>query len=351
MRNVLLYFLVIIVILSGCRKSSVKPQLSTELFKYSEELTSMMRELSLITELLDIDNEKIVIETSIFNMTNKYIAPFVFVELSNYPVEEIRALEKEEIDGYINYIARSRALNEILYKEAVSKGIDVTEKEIDDRVELIAEEDLEGFENMIDKTPFTMDFVRHDSKQIIAIEKYKEKNVLSDSKKRITDDEVKKYYDENPTLSVVKPRAVVRHILKSTENLTDLEKSKKFESIKNIYEQVKIGKDFAELAKLYSDDEGTKNIGGLVGDYIEKGQTVVEFDDAVFRMKDGEISEVITTMYGYHIIRVDKIYPESRKTIEELKPKIIEILNIENQNKAIDEEINRIAKKYKFKPL
>lgn len=72
----------------------------------------------------------------------------------------------------------------------------------------------------------------------------------------------------------------------------------------SLYQVIKAGGDFAELAKKYSDDHGTASRGGKLG-WVMRGRTVKAFDDKIFSMQPGEISEPVETEYGYHIINLD----------------------------------------------
>ncbi|HHY03729.1 MAG TPA: peptidylprolyl isomerase [Thermoanaerobacterales bacterium] len=110
---------------------------------------------------------------------------------------------------------------------------------------------------------------------------------------KVTDEEVKKYYEENKDKFVLpSPQVRASHILVDTE-----------EEAKKILEQINAGKDFAELAKQYSKDTQTKDAGGDLG-YFGKGQMEEEFEKAAFKLKPNEISDIVKTKYGFHILKV-----------------------------------------------
>jgi len=89
------------------------------------------------------------------------------------------------------------------------------------------------------------------------------------------------------------------HILFKTEGRDDAAVKTKAEGV---LKQVKAGANFAELAKRYSEDEATANNGGDL-DYFGRGRMVAEFDQAAFTMQPGQISALVKTQYGYHIIK------------------------------------------------
>jgi peptidyl-prolyl cis-trans isomerase C len=144
----------------------------------------------------------------------------------------------------------------------------------------------------------------------------------------VSEEEIKSYYGENDeTLFQVPEQKKVSHILikfdvPEGETLNDEIKNKAREQIEDIEQQLKDGADFAELAKQYSQDTLSAENGGDIG-FISEGQTVPEFEDAAFALKSGEVSPIIETYYGYHIIKVleeqdayIKGFDEVRETIE-----------------------------------
>ncbi|MEJ2658146.1 MAG: SurA N-terminal domain-containing protein, partial [Desulfobacterales bacterium] len=126
------------------------------------------------------------------------------------------------------------------------------------------------------------------------------------SKVKLTDEELRDYYDENLE-SFKKPETVVaRHILLKLKPDADPETVKKVkEKALKIVKLAREGKNFAELAKKYSEGP-TRNNGGYLGEFT-KDSMVKPFADKAFSMKPGEISEPVRTRFGWHIIKVEKV--------------------------------------------
>ncbi|HOD35128.1 MAG TPA: peptidylprolyl isomerase [Syntrophales bacterium] len=132
---------------------------------------------------------------------------------------------------------------------------------------------------------------------------YVQKNVIA--KVKVSDKDVEEYYKNNPK-EFEKPETVkVRHILIGFKGeMTDDQKKELRKKAEDVLKKAKGGDDFAKLASEYSDDPGSKTKGGELG-YFPRGNMVPEFENAAFGLKPGEISDVIETPYGYHIIKAE----------------------------------------------
>ena len=120
-------------------------------------------------------------------------------------------------------------------------------------------------------------------------------------------------------------RAKVRHILLMTQGKPDAEKKTALAKAQDLLKQLKGGADFADLAKKNSQDPGSAQNGGDLG-FIVRGQTVPDFEKFVFAAKPKDMSGVITTEYGYHIIQVLEKEAARVKPFEEVKTSIEEQL-------------------------
>ncbi len=134
----------------------------------------------------------------------------------------------------------------------------------------------------------------------------------------ITDQQLRSAYASALDNFRMPERVHVRHILIATEGKSDAEKKTLKAKAEDVDKQAKSGADFAELAKKYSDDKANAEKGGDL-DWVVKGQMVPEFEAAAFALKPNEISGVITTQFGYHIIQCLGKEPPRVKPFEEVK--------------------------------
>lgn len=135
----------------------------------------------------------------------------------------------------------------------------------------------------------------------------------------VTDDELNKVYRDNLQQFQVPNRVHAEHILLLTSGKTDAEVAEIKKKAEDILAQArKKGANFEELAKKYSEDPGSKAKGGDLG-WVLQGQTVPEFEKAAFSLNKGEISDLIKTQYGFHIIKVLDKDTAHTKTFDEVK--------------------------------
>ena len=158
----------------------------------------------------------------------------------------------------------------------------------------------------------------------------------------LSDAEIERYYRQNRQRFEVSERIRASHILFTTEDKSDDEKTALQEKAQGVLAQIKGGADFAELAKTHSEDPGTAPKGGDLG-WITRGQMVPTFENASFALKAGEISDVITTDYGFHIINVHERENSHIQALEEvrdtIRQEIAQDRSYSAQMKIVDDSI------------
>jgi peptidyl-prolyl cis-trans isomerase D len=139
----------------------------------------------------------------------------------------------------------------------------------------------------------------------------------------VSDAELRRLYDSERDQFRTPERANVRHILLKTAGKPADEDAKMKAKGEDLLKQIKAGGDFAALAQKNSEDPGSAAKGGDLG-WIVRGQTVKPFEDAAFSLKPKEVSGVIKTEYGYHIIQVLEHEQAKQKSFEEAKSQLAE---------------------------
>ena len=176
----------------------------------------------------------------------------------------------------------------------------------------------------------------------------------------VSDSEVEEYYEANQ-LSFATPEAVkARHILKKfPDNATDEQKAEiktaAEELLKTVNEELAAGADFAELAKTYSEGPSSTLGGALkgsnpklpAGDYFARGEMVKPFEEAAFdTLEPGEVSDLIETQFGYHIIKLEeKRAPEPQPFAQvqfEIQQKLVQVSGVDEAKRIADDLLYEI---------
>jgi len=138
---------------------------------------------------------------------------------------------------------------------------------------------------------------------------------------QISDTDLKKQYEANKQQYEVPNQVHVQHILFKTVGQTDALVEETRKKAEDVLKQAKKGTKFDELAKKYSEDPGSKDKGGDLG-WIRQGQTVPEFEKTAFSLAPGQISDLVRTQYGFHIIKVLEKQTAHTKPFDEVKDSI-----------------------------
>lgn len=179
-------------------------------------------------------------------------------------------------------------------------------------------------------------------------EKRKVKYLLIDieairAKVTITPADVERLYNENIQQYSTPEQIRASHILFKTEGKDDAAVKTKAE---DVLKQAKAGADFAELAKKFSEDESNASNGGDL-DYFGRGRMVPQFDDAAFALPAGQISELVKTEFGYHIIKVVEKKPGITRPIDEVRPQLTEQLQYQRAQAQATELAQNLERQIK----
>jgi len=149
----------------------------------------------------------------------------------------------------------------------------------------------------------------------------------------IPEEELKKYYDSNKDEFKTPEMVRVRHILvKVDESAPEKDKKAAKKKAENILKKIKSGEDFAKLAGEVSDDPGSKQKGGELG-FFSRDRMVKPFEDAAFALKPGEVSGLVKTQYGYHIIKAEEKKAAGIQPFDDVKERIRQKL-LQDQTKS-----------------
>ena len=253
------------------------------------------------------------------------------------PEEQMPAVTKQILDGLIT--------QKLIMQFIRDSKIEVSSAEIEGELNKVREDiktnpGLEGktLEQVLETHGSSIDTLKSD----ITISLSLEKNLGKD----IDDKKIKAYFEENKTAyNDTEVRA--SHILVDTRQIkTDAELAQALEKIKKIKAEVDSGKDFAEVAKQYSDCP-SKDKGGDLNYFKRKGQMVEPFAAAAFALKVGQVSDPVKTPFGYHIIKVTEIKKGTDVKFDDVKQVIKQNLMEEKAQVLIKQLLEKAKIEYK----
>lgn len=200
--------------------------------------------------------------------------------------------------------------DKIVASEAKKQKITISDEELTKEVDKLKESygGEEVFNQVLASNNTTGDVLKEDLKNYLTMRKLIEPQI------KITDEELKTYFDENKDSLGEAEQVKASHILVEDEA-----------TAKEIKQKLADGADFAELAKEYSTDEGSKENGGELG-FFPRGTMVTEFEDVAFSLPINEISEPVKSDYGYHIIKVEEKKEAKEANFDDSKAAIKETL-------------------------
>jgi peptidyl-prolyl cis-trans isomerase SurA len=263
--------------------------------------------------------------------------------------ERVKLIKQKSRGGYKEEEILDEALNTIVeeklqLQEAKKRGLVVDDSAVEAAVKDI--EQKNGLQEgqlavMLESEGRSMESYKNHIRDQILVSKVVRFEL--GNRVKISERKIAKYYHKNQKDFWEPGKARIRHILILTEEGMSVDKKKeKYLLVKSILREVKDGRDFAATAKKYSEDISASE-GGDVG-YVEKGKMVPEFENAVYRLKEGEISDIVETEYGYHIIKVDKVLAGRTLPLKDVKNKIRFILSSKKQNSSYEEWMNELKK-------
>jgi peptidyl-prolyl cis-trans isomerase C len=257
------------------------------------------------------------------------------------PAEKRDEIMRGALDQLITY--------NVLKQEAATRKFVVSETDVDAQVASMQKQfpTQAEFDKALTARNTTVEQLKTDARIDMAINKMMEAEVANATP--ATEADAKDFYDKNPDKFKQPETVRASHILLMTQDKDEATKKAARVKIDELLKRAKAGEDFAALAKANSQD-GSAAQGGDLG-FFPHGQMVPEFDQAAFALKPGEISEVVTTSFGYHIIKLTEKKEGSTVPLDDVKPKVLEYLTNQKKQQRVDGFIEDAKKRAKIEVL
>jgi len=338
MRPVWIAILVSALAVAACgqKGENVKLKEGTPAFALAKDLAATMPSLG-------PDKTTVIVETTRFVVTAAEAIQWLRDNFGTR-VEQLKGMDAGQLKQLMEQTASSLAERKMLLAAAADSKTAATPAEIDQAIQ--SEYARAGGEQaaveMLKKTEISLENFKAAIGEIVVINKLLAAVVEKGA--AVTEDELRQAFAQE---TAGDRTASVRHILLMTQGKNEQEKAAARTKIEDLLAKAKAGADFAELAKQYSEDTGSKENGGLYEDF-PRGRMVKPFEDAAFTVPVGEISGVVETQFGYHILKVIDRKKETR-TFDEVRPELEQRLKQQKQPTVIENYVKGLKDKAKFK--
>ena len=246
-------------------------------------------------------------------------------------------LMKTVLDGMID--------EKLQIQEAEKLGMAVTEEELQkalDSIYVANNITVEQFENILKSEGGNFDDYKKNISDQILVSRIVRMHVNSASSPG--ERSLRKYYRKNKKNFFVPEEMMLSHIMLIEESdSSDKEKQLLKKKAEEILRRIQAGENFSKLAKKYSDDV-TAHTGGQLG-VVGRGTMLPEFEEVAFGLKVGEVSNLVKTMNGFHIIKCDNIIPGYTKEFKLVKSEIINMLSSKNRESEYRKWMSELKKK------
>lgn len=234
-------------------------------------------------------------------------------------------LDEQRLANLKEDIVNNMVEKELLYQKSQDLGITVDTETIDSQMQQFKQQfpDENQYKEQLSALGYTEELLRGEIEKNMAIQQLIEQEIAANVS--ISDEELKAYYEENPDQFETPEQVKARHILiKTDEEADEAEKQAAKEKIQEIAKRLDNGEKFSEVAKEESECPSSER-GGDLG-YFSQGQMVKPFEEAAFSLAVGDVSDIVETRFGYHLIKAEDKKAADKKSFDEVKENLKEQL-------------------------
>jgi parvulin-like peptidyl-prolyl isomerase len=339
MKHALTLILASALAVSGCARKAE----NVVTLKEGTPAYALAKDLAAIMPALGPDKTTVIVETKNFRLTTAEVIQAIRDNLGTR-TDGLKTVDAGQLKKLIEQAATTVAERKLILAAATDAKTVVPAEELEKTLQSQYSQNggEQAFLSALKTADISIDHVKQSVQETLVINKYL--SGIAESAAKVSDDDLRKAYELEKTGDKT---ATVRHILILTQGKTAPEKAAARTKIEDILAQAKSGADFAELAKKYSEDTGSKDNGGLYENF-PRGQMVKPFEDAAFSVPVGGLSGVVETTFGYHILKVVDRKKETRP-FEEVRAELESRLKESKQGTAVQDYIKTLKDKAKFK--
>jgi foldase protein PrsA len=326
MRRLVIVSILFALIISACGKNGeiVKLKKDTPAYQLAKELSAKL-------SYFDPDKNNALATSKVFTITTGEVIQAIY-DNSGSRTNQLKTMDPDRLKAIILQSTQRMADQKLVLDEAKKAKFVVPQAVLDSLMNLQFNHagGEEKFMEMIQKNGASFVAIKRDIQNYIMFDRYLDATLAS--KIDVSEEEL----------------ASVRHILLMTQGKSDAEKEEIRKKMEGILARAKKGEDFAVLAKEYTEDPGSKDKGGLYENF-PKGQMVKPFEDAAFSLPIGEISDIVETRYGYHILKI--VDRKKMKSFEQPDPELEQQLKSKKKQDAYQEYIKKLKEEQEYKEM
>lgn len=249
---------------------------------------------------------------------------------------QLTEMKKQALESLID--------RELLYQESQRQGIKVDEAVINEEIDALkkrfpseAEMKKSLARMKLSETAMRSQFTQERAIQQLIDKEFGQKVTVADK-------DIKAYYDKSPDFFKQPEQVQARHILIKVDAQADqTARAEARKKLENVQQKLHKGGDFAALAKEFSQCPSSAD-GGNLGSF-KRGQMVKPFEEAAFALKPGEVSDIVETKFGYHLIEVTDKQPETTISYEDVKDRLKQYLRQEEIQKEVRLYVEKLKEK------
>lgn len=254
-------------------------------------------------------------------ISNQEVNRQLFVLEQHFLSTQGKAVRPDMVPGLRSKVVDELIDKELLFQESRKRGLEIEDKAVDEKMDALKKQfpNEETFRDEMSQMDVTEEALRLQIKKDMTVQQLVEKDILA--KVKVSDEDARSFYDSHPEFFKETEKVRASHILVESQADTDpITKDQRRKGLEAVRKRIEAGEDFASLAKEFSHCPSAEK-GGDLG-YFERGQMVKPFEEAAFSMKPGEVSDIVVTPFGFHLIKLTDRRPPRTIPYDESKERI-----------------------------
>jgi parvulin-like peptidyl-prolyl isomerase len=325
MYRLILAALIFSLIIFSCGQDKSRLEKDSPAYNFAKKISEKV-------PYFDPDQNNVLVTTNEFKVTTGELLGSIY-KTAGKRTSQFYSLDSTVLKGILINNSKQFVEKKLLLNAMDSDGFKVSTSKMDS---LLDEQYRRqgGRERLMEQVKsMDVDFqvVEEQMRESVTIENYLNQKLME--KVQLSDEQLMEAYEADKT-------ATVRHILLNTQGKSDSQKEEIRQKMQGILDRARGGEDFAALAKEYSEDPGSKNNGGLYQDFA-RGVMVKPFEEAAFGVPVGEVSDIVETQFGYHILKVENRKKEEKPFVE-VKDQLRSRTEKSNRNKVYFEFMDEL---------